>query len=132
MAPPKLVIDRRLVGTWKSDRRRTFKNFYFKPGADLKAIRKLKSIFGKLVIRWGYRKIVSELDGSVWEDEYEVVAKDASSVVVRVRQTDPQWEKIPQTELLPREYLKQIHFDGEHFWIGTPFGHLSEYFKRVK
>src|SRR5262249_15094613 len=72
-----------LIGPWRSDRRRTFRHFKPKPGCPPRSLRKLKSIFGKLVIRWGRGRHHTEMDGHHESAAYEVVARDASSVVVR-------------------------------------------------
>jgi hypothetical protein len=112
-------IDRRLLGTWKSDRRRTFKDHVFKPGVSAQAMHKLKALFGKLTIWWGHRRFRTEMDGVKSSGEYEVIARDASSVVVRYVDT------------LLGERIQQIHFEGKHYWIHV-HGNLREFFRRVE
>jgi hypothetical protein len=114
------MIDRRLLGTWKSDRRRTFKEFVPKPGCPPARLRELKALFGKLVIRWGYRKYHTELDGHKESGDYEVIAKDSVSVVIRYFD-----------ELSQEDRLRQIHFEGKYYWI-TVGGNLREFFRNVK
>jgi hypothetical protein len=112
--------DRRLLGTWQSDRRRTFRHFKPKPGCSPHALRKLKGLFGKLVVRWGRGVYVTELDGHQTSVRYEVVATDAESVVVRFRD-----------ELSGSDQLQQIHFAGDYYWIALTGGAIFEFFRRV-
>jgi hypothetical protein len=119
MKKPKLQVDRRLLGSWKSDKRQTFKWFYPKPGCPPEALRKLKALFGKLVVRWGHNKCHTDLDGCKDTAAYEVIASDADSVVVRF--PDP---------ADPRGRLRHIHFEGDHYWLWA--GGIREYFKRVR
>jgi predicted nucleic-acid-binding Zn-ribbon protein len=108
--------DRRLIGTWKSDRRRTFK--YFQP----KGLRekKLRALIGRMVIRWGRQKCVAELDGFQTTDSYRVVASDDNSVVIRSNDVFGNGT-----------HLSQIFFvDANCYYVCTPYG-FAEYFKRV-
>jgi hypothetical protein len=116
---PRSPVDRRLLGTWKSDRRQTFKWFYPKPGCSPTNWRKFKAIFGKLIVRWGYTKCHTDLDGYKETRAYEVVASDANSVVVRI--LDP---------TAPRGRLCHIHFEGDYYWISVR--NWREFFKRVQ
>jgi hypothetical protein len=111
-------VDRRLLGTWRSDRRRTFQ--FYKPGPQStpKGQRKFKSIFGKLIVRWTARRCYFEFDGTRfdgerWSQPYEVVASDETSVIIR-----------------SGGILSQIHFDGDYYWIAVQ-GFLCEYFRRI-
>jgi hypothetical protein len=119
MKGSKPKLDRRLLGTWKSDKRQTFRWFYPKPGCPPESLRRLKALFGKLVVRWGYRKFRSDLEGYKDSEPYEVVASDAESVVVRFLDTGD-----------PRGRLRQIHFEGDYYWLWA--GGIREYFKRVR
>jgi hypothetical protein len=112
--------DRRLLGTWVSDRRRTFRHFKPKAGCPPQSLRKFKAIFGKLAVKWGRRFYHTELDGHRRSARYEVVASDASSVVVRSRD-----------ELSGEDQLQHIHFDGDYYWVALSGGSLCEFFRRV-
>jgi len=113
------VTDRRLLGTWRSDRRKTFRHFVPRPGATPAAVRRLRAMFGRLVVRWTPARCHSELDGHWVSTPYEVVASDPECVVVRCY--DP----------LTKDYrLRQLHFDGDHYWVWA-WG-LREFFKRVE
>jgi hypothetical protein len=119
MGKPEPKADRRLLGTWKSDRRRSFRNIRPKPGCRPAALRKLKALFGKLVVRWGRVKYYTDLDGFRSSARYEVVARDSTSVVVRYLDSEGGEGR-----------LQQIHFEGDHYWIALGGG-LCEYFRRV-
>jgi hypothetical protein len=111
--------DRRLIGTWKSDRRRTFA--FWKPGAGYKVenVPKLKALFGKLTIRWGRGKFHTEYKGYRETCPYEIVARDSDSVVIRC------WCSIFE------EYrVRQIHFDGDYYYVAVGPG-LIEHFRQI-
>jgi hypothetical protein len=120
MTNPTPKFDRRLLGTWKSDRRKTFERYCPMPGTRPEVVRKLKSLFGKLVVRWGRKRVYSELDGHRNSQNYEIIAADSESVVVRYF-----------CDVFKEDRLQQIHFEGEYYWIGLG-GHLCEYFRKIK
>ncbi|MEO2087983.1 MAG: hypothetical protein ABGY75_00590 [Gemmataceae bacterium] len=112
--------DRRLIGTWKSDRRMTFRHWKPKPGCPPESERKFKALFGKLVVRWERGRYHSEIDGHRETVPYEVMAADSASVVIRFR--DPYLG----------ERLQQLFFDGDRYWVATPLAPgMVEYFRRV-
>jgi len=119
MSKPPPKYDRRLIGTWKSDRRRTFRNWKWSSTATPKRIRFLKSLFGKLIIRWTRTRYYAELDGYRSVEKYDVVARDDDSVVIRAR------------DWTGEQKLTQIHFEGED-WYWVPAGVFQEWFRRIK
>ena len=112
-------IDKRLIGTWRSDRARTLRTYVPRPSASPESVRRFKALFGKLVIQWGRGVYRLDLDGVRSVEKYTVVASDESSVVVKTRGT-----------LGPSPELKQIFFEGDFYWIALGGG-LCECFKRV-
>ncbi len=130
------LVDRRLLGIWKSDRRKTFQHFTPSPQATSESLARLKLIFGKLIIRYGKTRYYSEYNGSSDSTRYEVVAKDSSSVVIREFHNNPIASYPGATrdlllDLFPPEKLVQIHFEDKWYWIWA-WGHgLREYFRRV-
>jgi hypothetical protein len=138
MTRQRVLVDRRLLGTWKSDRRKTFRHHIFPPKAKLASVRLIKAMFGKLVIRYGKRQFYTEFEGSEDWTRYEVVASDDASVVIRVfdEDLDPKrhgTETVRIRRLLfPKEKLVQIHFERKWYWVWT-WGELyREYFRRVE
>jgi hypothetical protein len=113
--------DSRLIGTWKSDRRRTFTHWRPRKSSSSKSYEKLKSLFGKLQIRWARGKYYTDFDGVKDTHSYEILAVDRQSVVIRISEAN-----------LVFDELVQIRFDGDdRYWIALGNG-LCEYFKRVK
>jgi hypothetical protein len=120
MSRGKAIIDRRLIGTWQSDRRKTFQNSSLKKKVKPAAVRKLKSLFGKLAVRWGYCKYYTNLSGFRTSGSYKILGKDSKSVVIEFCE-----------ELDPEPHLRQIHFEGKYYWIHIG-GNIREYFRKVK
>ena len=111
----------RLIGTWRSDRRRTFEQWKPRPGVKPQRVRRFKSIFGKLVIRWGRTKCYTEQEGHRDSQPYEIVATDENSVIVR-----------SEDAAFGGEMLLQIYFVGkDHYYVSTRWG-MIEWFRRVK
>ena len=117
-----LRVDKRLLGTWKSDRGKTFRHFV--PWAGLKGRRldRFKAIFGKLKLTYDRKKIRHELGEYEHSSPYKVLARDADSVAILTEDLVTGGQKI-----------WHIHFDGDYYWIA--FGHkrqVTEYFRRIK
>jgi hypothetical protein len=98
----------------------TFKHHNPSSNMTPKRLHRFKSIFGKLLIRWGNGTVYTEFDGIKSKDPYEIIAKDSVSVVVRTF-----------NEVLNEERLTQIFFEKGHYWFWTPWG-MREFFRRVK
>lgn len=112
--------DKRLIGTWQSDRAKTFRHYKPVKGFSEARLRRFKALFGKLTVRWGRTKYYTELEGSRGSEHYEVVASDDTSVVIR---------HVDFITGLPE--LKQIHFEGDYYYFALD-GHLSEWFRRIR
>ena len=112
------MIDNRLLGTWKSDRKKTFAEYVPRRRVSAVWLRKFKSIFGKLVIRYTPRKFICDYDGNQETVSYQVLGKDSDSVVIRF-----------YSDLWNEWRVDQLHFDGHHYWVWT-YG-LREFFKKV-
>jgi hypothetical protein len=129
--PPEL-FDKRLLGTWQSDRRRTFLNWKPDPSLTASQIRRYKGLFGKMSVR--YTRKFAYID--TWFDfhpgpeptqeriRYQVVAKDARSVVIRVAVTDS------FKDVTGEDLLRQIYFDGQDGYHIFTEG-IPEYFRRA-
>jgi hypothetical protein len=120
MTVSKTKFDSRLIGVWKSDRRRTFPNYKPNPGVSPEKLRRFQLIFVKLVVRWGRGRYWTDFNGDRSVDRYTVVAKDKCSVVVRSRE-----------KFSGEDRLQYIHYEGDYYWITTSGG-ICEYFKRIK
>jgi hypothetical protein len=144
--PDKPLVEPRLWGTWKSDRRKTFEYAVF-PRATPASLRKLRSLFGKLVVTWTKTTYSSFFDVDRFMGhpndrtpdarEYSVVARDPGRAVVCLGRRLPNPKRKPdsfQLEMLAELdkvcSLKTIEFDedrGYRISLGTYF----EYFRRV-
>lgn len=112
---------RRLLGTWRSDRRRTLKDWVWPPRTSAKARKRWAAVFGHLVLRYTRTRIHADFKGSKDSQKYEILGYDAGSVVIMTRDS-----------LLKEDRIYHIHFEGEqHYWI-TLFGQHREWFRRVK
>jgi len=110
--------DRRLLGTWRSDRRRTVKEWRFLPRTPQRIRKRLAAIFGHLALRYTRRRLYSDYRGDRQTHEYEVLASDAESVAIIYR------------DLSEREWkILHIHFEGRWYWISL--GPQREFFRRV-
>lgn len=120
MAVKKTMTDKRLLGTWQSDRARTLKELRYRPGMTVKQRKVLRGIFGHLRVTYGRKYIRGVLEDYKFVGPYEVLASDEDSVAIRVYcKTTENWD------------IRHIHFhDSEHYWISLGFN--REWFKRVK
>jgi hypothetical protein len=83
MATQNLLVDRRLLGTWQSDRRLTFKHFTAAGKQTPAQLRRFKAMFGKLVIRWTPKYEHTDLNGFRARTRYDTIARDSRSVVIK-------------------------------------------------
>lgn len=113
----------RLLGTWKSDRLRTFRHWKPSARAAHAQTRKFRGLFGRLVVRWTAKRVYITLDDFTDCQPYEVVAEDMNSVVLRV----------PCSESLGGAELVQIHLDsdGERYWMAINWSQgFVEWFRK--
>jgi len=121
MPPQKSKTDKRLLGTWRSDRGRTIKAWVWRRGWPMRKRKKLASIFGHLILRYTRTRLYSDYKGHKETEKYELLGADSSSVVIR------RWD------LHEAEWrLRQIHFEGDqYYWISLGVGRQREWFKRI-
>jgi hypothetical protein len=132
--------DRRLLGTWKSDDKRTLKEWTWKRSLSARKRKKFKSIFGKLEVTYTRTKISSRLGPRDWESwrRYSVLAADETSVAIlefgnlRIKNSgnyDPLCMDLVK-ELCSKPAIHHIHFEGEHYWISL--GKNREFFRKIR
>jgi hypothetical protein len=115
----KIKTDKRLLGTWKSDRRKTMAEWNWPKGYPTQKRKKVAAMFGKLTIRYTRTRIYSEFEDLRESDSYQVVAADSDSVAI-----------VCWSSLLKENRIWHLHFEGDFFWIAI--GPCREWFKRVK
>ena len=114
------MYDSRLVGTWRSDARKTCIEIAARRDMRLAKNRKLATLFGKLELRYTRRLRYSRFEDHESVSAYQVVAKDEYSVALVT--FDP----------LAGRQIVHIHFEGNYFWVYLGSGGLREFFRRVK
>lgn len=110
---------KRLLGTWRSDRKRTLAQWHFYT-ANPKHLKMLRAMFGKLVLRYTPTRCYIEFEGNKTVGKYEVVWSDQSSVFLK--------NKNDQVDERPY----QIVFDSEDCYYLLAGRANIEFFRRVK
>jgi len=119
MTAHKTKTDRRLLGTWRSDRRRTLKEWVWRPGTTAKQRKFITDMFGHLTIRYTRHRMRSEFKGHRDSQPYEVIGTDSDSVAIMV-----------YVGWMEERMIYHIHFEGDrHYWIAI--GRQREWFRRV-
>lgn len=111
--------DSRLIGTWRSDGRKTAKEIAARRDLPANKTIKLRGLFGKLELRYTASHCYARLGDYVSVNRYTVVAKDERSAALIV------------FNRLEGKHIVQIHFAGDHYWIILGSGRTREFFKRV-
>src|SRR5262249_3815278 len=114
------MTDSRLIGTRKSDSRRTAKEIAVHRDVSASKKAKLQRFLGKLEHRYTRTRCYSRLGDHVWDTPYTVVAKDAWSAALVV--LDP----------VEGKKIVHVHFEGDCYWITLGFSGIREFFNRVK
>ena len=87
------MIDQRLLGSWKSDKRRTLQELRKFKGFPEKTIQLLgKKIYGRLIHRWERGTLKTSMGGAFSSQEFSVVAKDETSVAVMIAADPESWK----------------------------------------
>jgi hypothetical protein len=111
------MYDKRLIGTWKSDKRRTVQDIAARRDIPPKNKKSRYRMFGKLTLRYTRTHFHSIFEELSEVRRYRVVAKNESSVVTL------------NLHPLAGKQIHHIRFEGEYHWICL--GKFREYFKRV-
>jgi hypothetical protein len=135
-------FDRRLLGAWKSDRKRTFEEWSWRKKLPPQKKKRFTACFGNLEINYTRTKIIMTLRYRKWEQarRYQVVASDESSVAIvqfgpmKIKNRskyDPEHLKLMQKMFPPKPVIQHIHFEKEHFWISLGNGKNREFFWKI-
>jgi hypothetical protein len=112
--------DSRLIGTWRSDGRKTAKEIAARRDISASKKAKLRRFCGKLELRYTPSRCHSRLGGQVSVNRYAVVAKDAWSAALVVF-----------NPILGKQIV-HVHFESENrYWITLDSGRMREFLKRV-
>ncbi len=110
-------VDKRLLGTWKSDKDRTVKLWRYKQDLSEEQKTKFEAIFGKLTRRFTSTHAYSDYEDQKTEARYWVVAADSRSVVVSFSEEG-------------KVELQQIFFEENSMYVFS--GYNVEFFRRVE
>jgi len=113
------TLDSRLIGKWQSDKEKTIKYLWHKPGISEENRKKFEDLFGRLVIEYTSNEMRSNLDGSTDRGPYFVIAKDRDSVVIQIKDIDGE----------PK--LVHIHFTENGYFVLSA-GNFIEHFRRIQ
>jgi hypothetical protein len=121
VAGVKPLYDKRLIGTWQSDARKSRREVCSRSDLSERAKRTLLRIFGKLRLRYTRTRVYCDLQGFKTVECYRIVAKNSDSVVVT-----------GCNALFREEELQHVHFEqgGKYYWISL--GKIREYFRRIE
>lgn len=115
-ATEKRHVDRRLLGTWRSDKERTLALWKHQKKLAPETRERFDNIFGKFTLRFTETHIFTEFEGTKDTVPYSVVASDSSSVLIV-------WHEEKERS------LQHIHFEGESYYVLS--GYNVEFYKRV-
>lgn len=111
--------DPRLIGTWRSDGRKTAKEIAARRDIPANKKAKLRRFFGKLELHYTETHCYARLGDYVSVNRYTVVVKDEWSAALIV--FNP----------IAGKHVVQIHFEADHYWITLGSGRMREFFNRV-
>src|ERR1043166_1017472 len=111
--------DKRLLGTWRSDRKRTVVDWRFDRRVTPVQRRKFFDIFGRLRLTYTRTRIRGPLPDYEYTLRYEVLASDSDSVAIRY-----------EDRQLGEWRVQHIHFKGRNrYWIAL--GQNRDWFRRA-
>jgi hypothetical protein len=115
-----VMHDSRLIGTWRSDARKTALEIAARRDLRLPKNKKLLGLFGKLELRYIKQLCFSRFKDHESVSAYKVVAKDDYSVA------------LVMVNPIAGKQIVHIHYDGNYYWVPLGSSGLREFFKRVK
>ena len=134
--------DPRLLGSWKSDLRRTFRDWNWKSNTSPKKRDRLKSLFGKSMVTFTQTKTILNLPHRDWQTSrhYSILGIDETSVAImefgelEIKNKHKYWtEGVKMVkEFCSKPVIKHIHFENDYYWLSIGTGKNREFFKRLK
>jgi hypothetical protein len=132
----KPLLEPRLWGTWRSDRKKTFERRLLLSTPEKQ--RKFRSLFGRLTVTWKRSTVSTYFAGKrFWgspNDEtpetcrYTVLARSDSQVVVLFHEKATPQEK--SLGMIDSESMMFIEFDESGYWLTVNSG-FCEYFRKM-
>lgn len=129
-------MQKRLLGTWRSDRAQTLRLLHPYHELPTAKKRKVASIFGKLTLRYTPRYIYATLDGTTTRERYSVVAEDRWSIVLKVHHDQerkrlegilgPAWDFSPTLAHVTIDMIGRTPC----YWVKA--GRIQECFRKIR
>ncbi|HEY1375987.1 MAG TPA: hypothetical protein VGF55_04300, partial [Gemmataceae bacterium] len=111
--------DPRLIGAWRSDADATFAELRKSRPVTDEQEQKLRTVFGHLKVTYTDTIFTTDFDGAVASQPYQVISKDATSVVIETK-----------SPLSGQDEPVRIRFIGnDMYWV--EFEGAGECFRRV-
>lgn len=110
--------DRRLLGTWKSDKERTVRDWVYPKRLATQKRKRIEDIFGKLTLRFTRSRIHVTYDEDSWTHDYRILAADNYSVVIEVDYAED-------------AELEHWRFDSDGCMYKSVSGQNTEYFSKM-
>jgi hypothetical protein len=141
--PPQFPkTDKRLLGTWKSDKRRTFLEWNWKKNSSPKRKARVKSLFGKWEFTYTRTKVIS-LNRHLsceWSRCYRILGVDDSCVAIvlfgelEFKHPSKYWAEGLEIlrEFSSKPTIKVIHFEKKHAWVSFGNGKNREFFTKMQ
>ncbi len=113
------MIDKRLLGTWQSDTRKTMRDIRNRRDIPEETQKRFKRLFGKLRLRYTRKRLYTEFHGDKSFQPYRVVAKNHYSVAI-----------VTPGSCESDDQIYHIHFEGKYYsiWLGK----YREFFKKIE
>ena len=134
--PPK--VDRRLIGSWKSDGPRTRRDWRWRKPLSAKKSEAFLKLFGRLELTYTRNWVSMRIGGYDGKQRYQLLGSDETSIAIlayggvkikdRTRYSAESLDILQQ--VASEATIQHIHFDKSGFWISL--GGNREFFKRVK
>jgi hypothetical protein len=141
--PPQFPkTDKRLLGTWKTDKRRTFLKWNWSKDSSPKRKAHIKSLFGKWEFTYTRTKVISLNRPRKWESSrhYRILGADDSCVAIvefgelEVKHPSKYWAEGLEMvkEFTSKPAIKVIHFDKKHAWFYFGNGNNREFLTKMR
>jgi len=141
-APSQPKVDARLLGTWKSDKRRTIRDWTWSKWTSRKKRKMVESLFGKVRLTFTRTRAFSDIPDQGWRSSrrYVVLGVDDESVAImefgepRIENEHKYWA---ERVAIVKDYdskpaITHIHFDENHFWFSFGNGKHREFFRKTR
>ena len=112
------LAKQRLLGTWRSDRKRTMRSWVFPKPLSERHRKRFAHVFGKATWRFTRLFCYGQYEELQWKGPYRILWADPSSAVVVFEQEDG-------------ENCHHLFFDGDHFYFCASRNGNVEFFKKV-